>query len=103
MPSQPSSRSGRLGPAAARACAAPGSDLANDISMPSAAMVTISEETPAEISGSGTPVMGSRPSTAPMFTSACTMSQTVIAPAASRAKVSGTRRAMRSPANASPP
>src|SRR5215813_2919649 len=41
--------------------AAPGSDRANAMSMPSAAMVTISEDTPAEISGSGTPVIGSRP------------------------------------------
>ena len=40
--------------------------------MPSAAMVASSEDTPAEISGSGTPVIGSRPMTAPMLTSACT-------------------------------
>ncbi len=50
--------------------------------MPIAAIVTSSDETPAETSGSGTPVIGSTPITAPMFTSACTTIQAVIAVAA---------------------
>ena len=91
-----------LGPAAASASRAPGSDRANAISMPRAVIVTSSDDTPAEISGNGTPVMGSTPSTAPMFTSAWAMIHSVIAPAASRENVSGTRRAMRSPAKARP-
>ena len=61
-------------------------------------MVTISDDRPAETSGSGTPVIGSRPITAPMLTSACSAIQAVAAAAASRMNVSGTRRAIRSPA-----
>ena len=61
-------------------------------------MVTSREDSPAETSGSGTPVTGSVPMTAPMLTSACTTIQAVAAAAARRMKVSGTRRAIRSPA-----
>ena len=71
--------------------------------MPSPASVTSSEERPAETSGSGTPVIGTTPITAPMFTTACTPIQAVMAVAASWQNRSGTRRATRSPANVSPP
>jgi hypothetical protein len=77
--------------------------LANDISMPSATIVTISDDRPDDTSGSGTPVMGSSPSTAPMLTSAWVTIQAVAPAAASRTKVSRARPAIRSPANARPP
>jgi hypothetical protein len=71
--------------------------------MPSPASVTSSEDSPADTSGSGTPVIGSTPITAPMFTTACTAIQAVMAVAASWQNRSGTRRATRSPANVRPP
>ncbi len=71
--------------------------------MPSATRVLSSDDRPADTSGSGTPVMGSTPITAPMLTVASITTQAVMAVAASRANISGTRRAIRSPAKASPP
>ena len=58
---------------------------------------------PAETSGSGTPVMGRTPITAPMLTTAWTTIHAVMPVAARRANRSGTRLAIRSPAKASPP
>jgi hypothetical protein len=71
--------------------------------MPIAAIVASSDDSPAEMSGSGTPVIGSKPTTAQMFTSACTRIQAVAPAAASRMKGSVIRRAIRSPAKAKPP
>ena len=51
-------------------------------STPKAAMVTTSALPPKDTNGSGTPVMGNTPRTAPMFTKACTTTQQVT-PAAS--------------------
>lgn len=66
-------------------------------------MVDSSEDSPAEINGSGTPVMGSRPTTAPILTSAWVTIQAVAPAAASRMNGSVTRRAIRSPVKANPP
>jgi hypothetical protein len=71
--------------------------------MPSATRVTSKDDSPAEMSGSGTPSGGTKPTTAAMFTTACTTIHAVMAVAASRQNRSGTRRAIRSPAKASPP
>jgi hypothetical protein len=71
--------------------------------MPSAINVTSKDDRPAETSGSGTPVMGRTPITAPMLIAACTTTQAVMAVAPRRQNMSGTRRAIRSPAKASPP
>jgi len=71
--------------------------------MPIAAMVASSDDRPAEISGSGTPVIGSSPTTAQMLTSAWTRIQAVAPAAASRMNGSVIRRAIRRPANANPP
>src|SRR6185312_13576662 len=90
-PSQLRTRRAAPGSAAASASLAPGSRLANDISMPSATIVTISDDRPDDTSGSGTPVMGSSPSTAPMLTSAWATIQAVAPAAASRTKVSRAR------------
>src|SRR5262249_43714612 len=94
-PSQLRARRAGAGPASASAWAAPGSRRANAISMPSATMVTISDDRPEETSGSGTPVIGIRPSTAAMFTIAWPTIQTVAPAAARRMKVTSTRRAVR--------
>ena len=71
--------------------------------MPSATRVLSSEDSPAETSGSGTPVIGITTSTAPMLTTAWTTIHAVMPVAARRANMSGTRRAIRRPAKASPP
>jgi hypothetical protein len=71
--------------------------------MPSAIRVTSSDDRPADTSGSGTPVMGSTPITAPMLTMACITIHAVMPVAARRQNRSGTRRAIRSPAKASRP
>jgi hypothetical protein len=71
--------------------------------MPSATKVTSNDDKPAETSGNGTPVMGRTPITAPMLTTAWTTIHAVSPAAARRANRSGTRRAIRSPAKASPP
>jgi hypothetical protein len=71
--------------------------------MPSAIRVTSSDDSPAETSGSGTPVMGRMPITAPTLTTAWTTIHAVMAVAPRRANRSGTRRAIRRPAKASPP
>jgi hypothetical protein len=71
--------------------------------MPRATRVTSNDDRPAETSGSGTPVIGRTPITAPMLTTACSTIQAVIAVAARRQNTSGTRRATRRPAKASPP
>jgi hypothetical protein len=55
--------------------------LATFSSMPVAASSTSMLDPPKETSGSGTPVIGSTPTTAPMLTSAWTTIQTVIPPA----------------------
>jgi hypothetical protein len=77
---------------------APGSRLAKHSSMPIAAIVASTEESPCEMSGSGTPVIGRRPMTAQTFTSACTTIQAVAPAAASRMNGSVTLLATRSPA-----
>jgi hypothetical protein len=92
------SRTGKLGPAAASASLAPGSRRASDSSTPIAAIVTSKDDKPWEISGSGTPVIGTRPITAQMLTSACTTIQTVIPAAASLMNGVAIRRATRRPA-----
>ena len=66
--------------------------------MPSAINVASKDDNPAEISGSGTPVMGTTPITAPMLTTACPTIQAVRAVAVRRANGSATRLAIRSPA-----
>jgi hypothetical protein len=66
--------------------------------MPSATRVTSNDVPPADTSGSGTPVIGSTPITAPMLITAWATIQTVTAAAASRMKVSRIRRAIRIPA-----
>ena len=66
--------------------------------MPSATRVGSSAEPPKEISGSGMPVIGSSPVTAPMLTSAWVSTQAMTPPAASRANGSSERRATRRPA-----
>ena len=75
--------------------AAAGSVLASDSSIPIANMVSIRDEPPKEISGSGIPVIGSSPTTAPMLISACPTSQAVMAAATSRPN--GIGRALRDP------
>ena len=78
------SRTHRAGGRACRARAASGSARANDASMPTAASVTTSALPPAEMNGSGRPVIGRSPTTPPMLISAWATSQVVIAVAASR-------------------
>ena len=73
------------------------------MSMPSPISVTSKDDNPAETSGSGTPVIGRTPITAPMLTVACMTIHAVMAAAPRRQKTSGARRAIRSPAKASPP
>src|SRR5262249_28333685 len=102
-PSQLRARRAGPGPASASAWAAPGSRLANAISIPSAIIVVTRDERPAETSGSGTPVIGISPITAPMFTIAWPTIQMVAPAAARRMKVSSARRATRRPAKARPP
>ena len=65
--------------------------------MPIAAIVASRDDRPCEMSGSGTPVIGSSPTTAQMFTSACTTIQAVAPAAASRMNGSVTLLATRSP------
>ena len=86
------------GAAIARASLAPGSHLAKQSSMPIAAIVARREDRPADTSGSGTPVIGSRPKTAQILTSAWTTIQAVAPAAASRMNGSVTLLATRSPA-----
>ena len=69
--------------------------------MPSANMVGSSAEPPYDTSGSGTPMTGSRPSTAPMLTSAWPMIQAVTPAVAIRTKGSSLRTASRKQAQAS--
>ncbi len=66
---------------AARISAAPGSVRANDTNIPMASRVVTRAEPPAETSGSGTPMTGRRPMTAPMLIIAWPRIQ-AIAPAA---------------------
>ena len=73
------------------------------MSIPSATIVTSTDDKPWDTSGSGTPVIGTTPTTAPMFTTAWTTIHEVIAAEQNRLNESGARRATRSPANASPP
>ena len=61
-------------------------------------MVTSTDDSPSETSGSGIPVIGSRPTTAPMLTTACKTIQMVMADTVRRPKVSCALRATRSPA-----
>ena len=61
---------------------------------------TKSDEPPCESSGSGTPVTGRSASTTPIFMKACPQIQTTIPVAKSAPKVSGARRATRSPRTA---
>ena len=65
---------------------------------PIAASVTISAEPPNDTSGSGTPVIGRSPVTAPRFTIACSPIHVVIPAARSRPNVSGACSAIRMPA-----
>jgi hypothetical protein len=71
--------------------------------MPSATRVTSNDDKPADTRGSGTPVIGNTPITTPMLTTACITIHAVMPVAARRENMSGTRRAMRRPAKASPP
>ena len=71
--------------------------------MPSPTSVTSKDDSPAETSGNGTPVIGRTPITAPMLIAACTTTQAVMAVAPRRQNMSGTRRAILRPAKASPP
>ena len=73
------------------------------MSMPSPTNVTSKDDSPAETSGNGTPVIGRTPITAPMLTAACTTIQAVMAVAPRRQNMSGTRRAILRPAKARPP
>ena len=73
------------------------------MSIPSPTIVTSTDDSPWDTRGSGTPVIGNTPITAPMFTTAWPTIQTVIAADSSRLNVSGARRATRRPAKASPP
>jgi hypothetical protein len=68
------------------------------MSIPSPTIVTSTEESPWDTSGSGTPVIGNTPITAPMFTTAWPTIHTVITADSSALNVSGARRATRSPA-----
>jgi hypothetical protein len=65
--------------------------------MPTAASVTTNALPPAEMNGSGRPVIGSSPTTPPMLITAWATSQVVMAVAASRRNGSSTRRAIRKP------
>src|SRR5205085_2053854 len=65
--------------------------------MPIAASETTSEEPPNDISGSGTPVTGRRPVTAPRFTTTWSPSHDTIPPARRRPNVSGALAAIRMP------
>ena len=65
---------------------------------PTAPSETINDDPPNETNGSGTPVIGSSPVTAPRFTSAWMASQAVMPPARRRPNASGALRAMRIPA-----
>ena len=66
-----------LGRAASRA-RQPGSLRAKESSMPRASRVVTSEDPPADTSGSGTPMTGNSPMTAPMLMMAWPMSQAMI-------------------------
>ena len=68
------------------------------IKMPIAVSVNTSDEPPNDTSGKGTPVIGSKPVTAPMLMTAWPTIHAVIAPAAIRPNLSGARRATRTPA-----
>src|SRR5581483_8072427 len=79
----------------------PGAVLATLSRIPDAAIVASSDEPPNEMNGSGTPVIGSTPITAPMFTKACTHSHVVMPTAMRRPNGSSARNAMRMPRNPS--
>ena len=64
---------------------------------PVAARLTSSAEPPNDTNGSGTPVIGMRPITAPMFTAACTSNHAVMPMATSSEKRSRARAATTSP------
>ena len=66
-------------------------------------MEKTSDEPPELTKGSGTPVMGRMPMTAPMFTKACTRNQAVTPVASSRPNRSGACSAMRMPMTPSRP
>ncbi len=66
--------------------------------MPIESMVGTRDEPPNDTSGSGMPVIGSRPTTAPMFTTAWVRIQPVDPAAASRTNWLSVRCATRSPA-----
>ena len=66
-------------------------------------MVITSDDPPKEMKGSGIPVTGSSPMTAPMLMTAWLVIQHVAATASSAPKRSGARPAARSPYQASAP
>jgi hypothetical protein len=66
-----------------------------DTTIPTAASETTRAEPPNDTNGSGTPVIGRSPVTAPRFTTACTPIHAVIPAAMNRPNVSGARMAMR--------
>src|SRR5262249_43722098 len=70
---------------------------------PTLAMATRSEEPPKETKGSGSPLVGRRPTTTPRLTRAWVVSIAVIPIAASAPKGPATRRAMRMPRHSSRP
>ena len=82
----------------ARAAFAAGSSLAKAIISPMANKVGSRAEPPYENSGSGTPAIGNRPSTAPILITACAVIQVVTPPAAYLTKGSSVRPATRIPA-----
>src|SRR6185437_4461973 len=90
-------------PLAANAWLAPGSRRANDMSIPSPTIVTSTDDRPLDTRGSGTPVIGVAPMTAPMLITAWPTIQAVIAADSRRLNVSGARRATLRPAKARPP
>src|SRR2546422_418538 len=66
-----------------------------EISTPTATSDTISDEPPKDMKGSGTPVMGRTPVTAPRLMSAWSPIHAVMPPARIRPNASGARRAIR--------
>ena len=73
------------------ASATPGFGRAKDSSMPEANIVVMSEEPPEDTSGSGTPMTGSRPITAPMLMIAWMTIQAMMPAVAIRTKRSFVR------------
>src|SRR5205085_10575093 len=76
---------------ARRGAAGSGDDRPMFTRMPTAASVTTRDEPPKDTNGSGTPVTGSSPVTAPRFTRVCRPSHPTTPEASSRPNVPGAR------------